>query len=194
MKKVRLSDLAVTKLVCILYRTVAAATWRFWRKVEMFSLELAYSLLVPIKRRAFLWIESSVSRVVWLARIQDSDAYSITLGRRLLCYRCQFSLQISSEHLATILLLKKCYLSTSTCCQLWLLGSPAPNFQRVWYFQTEDPAWLAFSSWIWSCMALHFDGSKCHIPVICPILHPTQVPAEASSFGHRVIRSLNLAG
>ena len=67
------------KLVCILYKTVAAATWRLWWRDVMFSLVLASTSLVPMIRRAFLWIESSKPRVVGLALIQESEAYSITL-------------------------------------------------------------------------------------------------------------------
>ena len=40
-------------VVCILYRTVTAATWRLCWRGRMFSLELASSLFVPMMRRAF---------------------------------------------------------------------------------------------------------------------------------------------
>ena len=58
------------KLVCILYRTVAAATFHLLWRDEIFSSVLASCSLVPLIQRVVIWIESSNLRVVPL--IQES--------------------------------------------------------------------------------------------------------------------------
>ena len=66
-------------LVCILNRTVTAATWRLWSRLEMLSRERAVASSTPMILSAFFWMLSSWLKCVGEAFIQLREAYSITL-------------------------------------------------------------------------------------------------------------------
>ena len=116
------------KSVCILYTTVAAATVGLSGRDKMLCSVLASCSLVPMIRRAVLWIESAQVILEWWCwhssrRAMHTPSHCIPEPYRLSLYLGYLVFwRLSSVCVAAVLLWMKCWrcvLCRSTCCQLW---------------------------------------------------------------------------